>query len=264
MAPIKFEEQLKEKLEERRLPPSTESWLKLAARLDDDEKTPKRTIRWWLSIAAGLIILVALAVQLFSEASGNTVLPQVVEEIESEIPMKSNNSQGKQETRQPSTLVAQEAEQNDHVQKSTVSEQKRQKQSSEGVTQGLETENTHLTQLADVDKFSEGKAQKNTVTVSNKEQDIAETEQALAVLANDIQDQNSEAVSEMELDALLKRARKELGSKTVMGDPVKTVNAELLLQSVQDEMGQSFRTRVFEALKDSYETVKTAVVQRNK
>ena len=37
----------------------------------------------------------------------------------------------------------------------------------------------------------------------------------------------------------------------------------MLLETVEDEMGQSYRGKVFEALKESYKTVKTAVVNRN-
>ena len=33
--------------------------------------------------------------------------------------------------------------------------------------------------------------------------------------------------------------------------------------SVEDDMGQSFRSKVFEALTESYKTVKTAVAERN-
>ena len=41
------------------------------------------------------------------------------------------------------------------------------------------------------------------------------------------------------------------------------VNAHALLQDVEDDLEQSFRSKVFQALKENYITVKTAVAQRN-
>ena len=66
-----------------------------------------------------------------------------------------------------------------------------------------------------------------------------------------------------EVDSLLKVASKELTKNNAIKDALKTVDANTLLDEVQDEMGQSFRSKVYEVLKDSYKTVKTAVAQRN-
>ena len=44
MAPIKFEEQLKDKLEKRTMSPSAESWAKLSDRLDAEDQKNKRPI----------------------------------------------------------------------------------------------------------------------------------------------------------------------------------------------------------------------------
>ena len=41
------------------------------------------------------------------------------------------------------------------------------------------------------------------------------------------------------------------------------VDAEALLENVEAELDQSFRNKVFEAIKSSYNSVKTAVAQRN-
>jgi len=42
------------------------------------------------------------------------------------------------------------------------------------------------------------------------------------------------------------------------------VDANALLQDVEAELQDSFRTRVFETLKSTFKTVKTAVADRNK
>ena len=41
------------------------------------------------------------------------------------------------------------------------------------------------------------------------------------------------------------------------------VDANALLQSVEDDLEQSFRAKVFDAIKSGYESVKTAVAERN-
>ena len=70
-------------------------------------------------------------------------------------------------------------------------------------------------------------------------------------------------VTDKEVDSLLKVASKELFRDQLKKETAKTVDAKSLLEDVEEEMGQSFRSKVFEALKGSYETVKTAVAERN-
>ncbi|MBD11037.1 MAG: hypothetical protein CMC68_09920 [Flavobacteriaceae bacterium] len=80
-----------------------------------------------------------------------------------------------------------------------------------------------------------------------------------------IKDLNTEktTVTDREVDSLLKVANKELFKDKLQKEASRTVDAKSLLEDVEDEMGQSFRTKVYEVLKDGYQTVKTAVAQRN-
>jgi hypothetical protein len=84
-------------------------------------------------------------------------------------------------------------------------------------------------------------------------------------VAEALKNSKIESVSSIdkEVDSLLKLASKELFKEKLKKETFKTVDASSLLISVEDEMGQSFRSKVFEALKDSYETVKTVVAERN-
>ena len=43
----------------------------------------------------------------------------------------------------------------------------------------------------------------------------------------------------------------------------RTVDANALLQDVEEDLQQSFRSKVFEALQSGYESVITAVAERN-
>ena len=80
MAPIKFEEQLKDKLEERNLQPSSESWAKLSERLDAEEKKTKFPWFWWMGIAAAVIITLTVFMQTLGPKNTEQSLPQVVEQ----------------------------------------------------------------------------------------------------------------------------------------------------------------------------------------
>ena len=80
MAPIKFEEQLKDKLEKRSLQPSAESWAKLSERLDADEKKSKNPWFWWMGIAAAVIITLTIVMQTLGTNNTEEIMPQVVEQ----------------------------------------------------------------------------------------------------------------------------------------------------------------------------------------
>ena len=80
MAPIKFEEQLKDKLEKRTLSPSPESWSKLSDRIEAQENKSKNPIFRWLSIAAGLIIMIAVSAHFFISIDSENTAPEMVEE----------------------------------------------------------------------------------------------------------------------------------------------------------------------------------------
>ena len=55
MAPMKFEEQLKDKLEQRTIEPSSNTWQKLSDKLDANESKKKNKGFWYLGIAASIV-----------------------------------------------------------------------------------------------------------------------------------------------------------------------------------------------------------------
>jgi guanylate kinase len=75
--------------------------------------------------------------------------------------------------------------------------------------------------------------------------------------------QENKAVSNEEIETLLAAAQKEITMQKLYDEVTNTVDANVLLQSVEDDLEQSFRDKVFSAIKSGYETVKTAVAERN-
>lgn len=259
MAPIKFEEHLKDKLEKRSLSPSSESWSKLAERLDADDKKSKRPIFFWLSIAAGILIMIAISAQFFGSETSKEVIPQVVEEnisvesikgenqdsnTENSIQLVNENSLEDKNNEASRISQSQDFDTKHVAHKLTESKTQRVKNDKDFKTPGLTTLNENLNKKL------------------QKESDELLMKNEFAEALNKLKTENT-SVTDKEIDSLLKLASKELFKEKLQRETTITVDAQALLMSVQDEMGQSFRSKVFEALKDSYETVKTAVAERN-
>src|SRR5690606_39027733 len=85
-------------------------------------------------------------------------------------------------------------------------------------------------------------------------------EQKIQEVVSEIQQlkENNSNVSNSEIDALLLEAQKEINLNKLYNNKG-LVDATMLLQEVEADLDQSFRSKVFEALKDSYGTVKSAV-----
>ena len=257
MAPIKFEENIKDKLEKRTLSPTSESWSKLSDRLDEDEKKSKKPMYWWLSIAAGLLILMAISIPFFNNNDSEVIQPRMVEE-------EAIKKHIQKETIQPEQKESIELANEAHEVEDKSQEAKTSKLIDYKKAGKLNSETK--TQLAENREVLENPTAITTNKNVNQElqTEIDETiiKNAIAEAMETLKSENN-SVTEQEIDSLLKLASKELFREKLQKETSKTVDATQLLESVEDEMGQSFRTKVFEALKDSYESVKTAVADRN-
>ncbi|MCT4628922.1 hypothetical protein [Winogradskyella sp.] len=257
MAPIKFEEQLKDKLEKRSLQPSTDSWAKLSQRLDTEEKKSKSAWFWWMGIAAGLIIMLAVVVQTFGSKNAEEISPKLVEEpvenIKEEQILNYNNTKA--------TELASE----NNIEE-TNSNQKEDITNLQIINYKAVNQKKKHTRLATKNIIEEPDS-KTAINFNEEQNSIAKQ----AIIDKDAVDQSikslatdNASVTDKEVDSLLKLASKELFKDRLQKESINTtVDAESLLDDVEEEMGQSFRSKVYEVLKDGYKTVKTAVVQRN-
>ncbi len=257
MAPIKFEEQLRDKLEKRELSPSAESWSKLAARLDAEDEKSKKPLFWLLSIAAGIVIMIAVSIQFIRTDGTEQMMPKVVQEQREEQTIDTKAS--KQKKLKPVQLANEDKG----------LETKTEHLNSGDQPQIINYKKATLTQpkvlLAETDESASDEnkanqsANKDGLTTVEDEVDIKMT---VTSVLEELDSQNT-SVTDKEVDSLLKLASKELFKDRMQKETLKTVDANALLRAVEEDMGQSFRSRVFEALKESYETVKTAVAERN-
>jgi len=70
-------------------------------------------------------------------------------------------------------------------------------------------------------------------------------------------------VTAAEIDDLLSKAQRDIATNRILVSSNKKIDPSVLLQDVETEMERSFRDKVFEALGDGYNKVRTAVVERN-
>ena len=78
MAPIKFEDDFKEKLDKRTIAPSNDAWNKLSERLNAEDNTSNNKGFWWIGIAAS-VIGILFAIFQFSKSDIEPNIPAVVD-----------------------------------------------------------------------------------------------------------------------------------------------------------------------------------------
>ncbi|MDT0559043.1 hypothetical protein RM697_10310 [Ichthyenterobacterium sp. W332] len=258
MAPIKFEDNMREKLERRTIQPSAEAWSTLSNRLDDNDKSNSKKGLWWLGIAASIALLIYSGI-IFFEKENESISTEIVDKPLEEIQIIEQNP------------LSEASEEKMAVKETDYKEIKESKNvnSANEIKQIIDTKKqkpviNDLAYQPSENKVSSDLRKEELVTslVQNKttfeEQKFKEVMAEIKTLHND-----GSAVTNREIDSLLTLAQKELFKDKLFKENSKTVDADALLEGVETELEQSFRTRVFKAIKSNYETVKTAVAERN-
>ncbi len=240
MAPNKFEEHIKEKLDNRALQPSPDAWKALSERLDSQtEKTENKSYYWWVGLAASMVgILLVTTLFYKNNVDTNPVIvnnPQTIEQNDIEKEFKYNVK-----IRDSNNNAA-------PVFKKEIINNKEVVVANKGNAQNIELKK-ETPKLAEV----------ATNELTFEEQKINDVVAQIKTL----KDTNLE-VTDSEIDVLLLKAQKEIKLHKLINDTTGVVDARLLLQEVETDIDQSFRSKVFEALKEGLGTVKSAVANRN-
>jgi hypothetical protein len=237
MAPSNWDNHIKESLEKRQLQPSQDAWNKLQSRLESEEKKKSNKTFWWLGLAASIVGIVFISTLFFNknEQPTNTIVETPKPVIEAEKSSK------------PSDIISDET--------TEIVEQSKE--------QPKPNQPMHSAKIQDKQQLVETK----NIELEKPKQELANSfeDEKLKEVVAQIQDLKNanDVVTEDEIDALLKDAEKAIFKEKIKSANTQTVDADALLQDVEADLQQSFRDRVFEALKTSYETVKTAVAERN-
>ncbi len=276
MAPLKFEDNIKEKLEERIIKPTDNSWDKLSAHLDKAQnRTPKKSFNkiWWYSIAA-IFIGVIIITSFFKNNNpiSDQVDMQYVNRDHQDVKENTTDLVEEviinQESVEEDETISVDSEVKSRLVES-LSNNKKQKVELESnvVAEGLKFENlsknkeregnnSSLASSANNKKVesdsSNGMITMDSEIVDKKVTDVIEQ-------IKDMQSNNIE-VTEDEINKLLRNAQREIVTKNVIES--NAINASALLQDVEEELDETFKERVYEALKTGFIKVKTSVAQR--
>ncbi|MEO7283430.1 MAG: hypothetical protein ACOH2D_13405 [Gelidibacter sp.] len=248
---MKWEDNIKETLEKRTIEPSDTSWNALADRLDATDKKKGKVVYLWMGVAASVVAILFMITLFFNDNTFDTQNP---------------------------VLVDTEQKMEEHIQPMEKSSEQRQlvKTNQEvGIPESFER-NASKKELLTNEKNITTSTQQNLAVAKNENQESFESleiigqketleDQKVSEIVAQINDLKSkgQTVTDADIDALLQKAQREITFQTILKEGTRTVDASALLQDVETDLQKSFRDKIFEALKNSYETVITAVAERN-
>ena len=248
---MKWEDNIRETLEKRTIKPSETSWNALADRLDAKDKKNGKVVYLWMGAAASVIAILFTVTVFFN---GNTTDIQNPVLVDTEQQIKNQNLPMEKSSPQEQVVLADEDAKNlEPIEKNTFEEE-------------LRTHQIILTppkqQHATIAKNENQESFESLEIVSQKETLEDQKVSEIVAQINELKSKG-QTVTDADIDALLQKAQREITFQSILKEGTRAVDASALLQDVESELQQSFRNKIFEALKNSYETVKTAVAERN-
>jgi hypothetical protein len=221
-----------------------------------DSKKNKRRY-WWLGLAASFAGIILIAGFMFNDEKDD--IPTVVETEKVQINDQSETNVTRDENTKHDNEAVVASKSVLSKEKNAINEQPTKDSKSKRNLQKVSFDQSktvaETSALKEEESFDEGPKLNSDLSF--------EEQKANAVVAEirALQEGNN-AVSEEEIDALLEAAHKEITFHNLL-DSSNTVDAEALLRSVEEDLEESFRDRVFKLLQSGYEGVKTVVVERN-
>lgn len=241
MEPVKFEKIIKKQLGRREIAPSGDSWEKLEARLDQEDKKSKPAF-FWIGIAAAAACIVFVVTALFNNP--------VIEEAP--VVVDQNSEKILREESQPAEINTSLKVENGEPLNDKPVTTKKYKVTKKGIPTRDHIEKMRTkTRVATTEKES-GPTDKPVTKISEPTKAIAEVSTF----------RKSSPVTDAEITAMLLEAREIIEKDTSLRETY-AVNPAELLDDVEYELEEGFRQKVFEALKEGFSKAKTAVANRN-
>jgi hypothetical protein len=252
MAPDKLEQHIRVKLQQREIAPSERAWQRISEGLQ--HTAPKQRQKGtWYAIAASFVALVSLSLFYFQNASVGEPKATGVVVSKPNRPEQGAGISGVKEQKEEEVMVK------DPAQRAFITETAMQK---ERVPSGLAVMAQSPNKDLDAGKIDvepmESAMAPGLVQVS----EAVLSEKITEVMAQVQQMEQTQGVSEAEIDSLLHAAQKAIITERLFTKS-NEVNAMALLAEVEEELDQSFRDQIFESLKAGFLKVRTAVADRN-
>ncbi len=261
MEPNKFEDTIREKLQEREIQPSSESWEKLNARLGKPKQ--KKNYFIWYAVAASLVSILVIGSLLFSKTGKVSNSEDIVE---TPINKEVLDSEKQTENVPQKTNIEEIAIQENSVLKEESEQQVPKKQLSKHTLQPkqpikISEEKVNDKAIAKTETNFNDKSIPNNKPIDNINFIENKVDEVVAQV-KEIQDKNNTVTAE-EVDALLANAQRDIKTRQILNPETQKVDAAALLLDVELELEQSFREKVFDALGEGFNKIRTAVSERN-
>ncbi|MGY3791295.1 hypothetical protein [Aquimarina sp. 433] len=278
MAPLKFEDNIKDKLEQRTIQPSDAIWERLDQELDAKSGQKKVKKYWWMGLAASIVGV--LMTTTFFTNSSDSLKPSNNHMVE--VTNEKNDSKQSEDIDVVNIDALKEEEiiANKEITEAIEKEINTPitKKNKEERIQNKKSLRSTIATIESVQKVHENSEEDTKIVIAEKSEvithPIKEIEEALeinkGVIDNKVSDivaqveqleQNNKVVTDEQIEALLLKAQYEITTQQILQS--NTVNASALLLDVESELDESFKDRVFEALKTGFEKLKTTVAERD-
>lgn len=254
MAPDKFEKYIKEKMRQREITPSEEAWNRIAGQLPEVEEKSKKPFIWY-SIAASFVGI--LIIGFYVTRSPQPDLDSPVQIVATEEKAGEKEAEIREEIPANETLKTQQDE--------ILAEK-----STQGNSEDRLEDNVKESIFPSAEQDLAVAETPNTVEeksilpgeIPEREELIIEAKITEVVAEVRLLEMNNEALTEAEVDSLLRKAQSEILREKIFNTD-RTVDAMALLNEVEDELDRSFRDQIFDRLKAGFNKVRTAVADRN-
>lgn len=250
MEPNRLDQEIKNKLDKRVISPSSNSWETLSNRLDTQVEKRNNKGYWWFGLAAS-VVGVLLVVTPFNDKGQNVEeSPKVVAAPIDDLKIETVNTGRAYNVLEREDVIEKSEVFNDskNLEKPILKENISFNNSNSTVAKTPKRNENSVTEVKGVD-----------------EQELTFEEQKIQEVVAQVQALKDEkrVVTEADLDALLISAQNEIALNKFALEVNGRVDANALLESVEQELDQSFRSKVLKAIKTSYNSVKTAIATRN-
>ena len=245
MAPVEFEKHIKEKMEERRIKPSSNAWDKISTQIEG-RRIKRKPFYYRYAVAALIVGVLLTSIWVYRQSDIQEPLSQPVvntpvispPQLEDEVlPDTSTDIEG--------LAIDEEQSPPDDIEMTQP----------EAVVETVVADKSQDVNIGSV-AVAETKLELNTDPLLDDK--VNEVLNQVMTMEED-----KIAVTDAEVDSLLRNAQRELIMNNQFTDQY-GVNASDLLAGVEEELDQSFRDQVFEKLKHGFVKVRTAVADRNK
>lgn len=265
MAPLKFEDHIKEKLDKRSIAPSANAWDKLEYQLETQSKGGKKLYKKVVVLIAASVIFFLMLIPFFEFSKQVNSLVDTVEIV---VPKSEYTPVITNETRLVESFNKEQIEVNTALENLSKNEIKKHE---EAIPSKIKNKpvNTQL-KIAAIKKQEVEMSDNVVLSSQNKQQAFIEDslisqkmDSKIADLLVQVQqiEKNNGQVTDEEINSLLRKAQQEITTDKLLEEG--KTNALSLLEDVELELDETFKQRVFEALKTSFTKIRTAVVERD-